>query len=370
MAYEPSGKPDKPNPGNFYTEINYKIKYANTLCEELTDAATLARVAIRAIALRRATLPKGKLNVPAPSTAYIVRQLKRPNEVSLLRRVYGKHFMLISAYGSSEQRQKLLEERLRHSLPPSTPPNEFSSKAGELISLDANEEGNDYGQRLRETFHLGDVFIDGLSKSDMDHQLTRFIQAFFGRTDIAPTKQEYGMYAAKSASLRSADLSRQVGAAIFTDEGELVTQGCNEVPKAMGGTYWDSETPDFRDVRLGHDPNDILKKDILRDLFDRLKRAEMLSEKAKELGPLDDMVDKLTHKRKSGADGEDGALANAQLMDVTEYGRVVHAEMSAICDAARLGRNIKGNEPILHNVPLPQLHKTHSRDWHQARRLY
>lgn len=113
-------------------------------------------------------LPGGKLQVPVPSTAYIIRQLKRPDEISLLRKVYGKNFMLISAYGSPEQRLKLLEERLRRSPPPSTPANEISSKAIELMSLDADEEGNDYGQRLRETFHLGDVFIDGLSKGDMD----------------------------------------------------------------------------------------------------------------------------------------------------------------------------------------------------------
>src|SRR6266436_5085148 len=29
------------------------------------------------------------------------------------------------------------------------------------------------------------------------------------------------------------------------------------------------------------------------------------------------------------------------IMDLTEYGRVVHAEMSALCDAARLGRSVK-----------------------------
>jgi cytidine deaminase len=86
---------------------------------------------------------------------------------------------------------------------------------------------------------------------EMDTQLDRFVQAFFGRTDISPSKNEYGMYAAKSAALRSADLSRQVGAAVFTDDGELITQGCNEVPKAFGGTYWDLEDPDFRDVKLG-----------------------------------------------------------------------------------------------------------------------
>jgi deoxycytidylate deaminase len=342
MKYEPSARPAKSPASDFYTDILYKIRYANALCEEMTDAAALARAALRAIAIRRAMLPGGKLQQPVASTAYLIRQLKRPDEISLLRKVYGKNFMLISAYGSPEQRLKLLEERLRRSLPPSTSAHEISSKAMELVSLDADEEGNDYGQHLRETFHLGDVFIDGLSKGDMDQQLNRFVQAFFGRTDIAPTKQEYGMYAAKSASFRSSDLSRQVGAAIFTDDGEVVTQGCNEVPKAMGGTYWDGETPDFRDVRLGQDPNDILKKDILRDLFDRLTKAGLLSDSAKAFGSLDDMVEKLTHKRKRGTSENDGPLANAQLMDVTEYGRVVHAEMCALCDAARLGRSVKG----------------------------
>ncbi len=149
------------------------------------------------------------------------------------------------------------------------------------------------------------------------------------------------MYAAKSASLRSADLSRQVGAAIFTDAGELVTQGCNEAPKAFGGTYWDSETPDYRDVRIGYDPNDILKNELLRDILDRLNRADLLSEKARALGAPGEMVDQLTAKRKARYE-PDGVLANAAIMDLTEFGRIVHAEMCAICDAARLGKSVKG----------------------------
>jgi deoxycytidylate deaminase len=227
-------------------------------------------------------------------------------------------------------------------MPPSTPDYQISSKLVELITTDANEEGTDYGQQLRETFHLADLFIDGLSKQVMDEKLNRFVQAFFGRTDISPSKQEYGMYTAKSASLRSADLSRQVGAAIFSDDGDLIAQGCNEVPKAMGGTYWDSEEPDYRDVRLGYDPNDILKTEVLRDLFDRLSKANILSEAAKQIGSLDEIVKKLTYRRKLETDERDGPLAHAMIMDLTEYARVVHAEMCALCDAARLGRAVKG----------------------------
>lgn len=159
------------------------------------------------------------------------------------------------------------------------------------------------------------------------------------------------MYAAKSASLRSSDLSRQVGAAIFTDDGELITQGCNEVPKAFGGTYWDLEEPDYRDVKIGYDPNDVFKKEILRELFDSMSKNGLLSDKAKRIGSPGDMVDVLTRKKRRGTDEKDGELAHCAILDITEFGRVVHAEMCAICDAARLGRSLKGG--ILYCTTFP-----------------
>lgn len=176
----------------------------------------------------------------------------------------------------------------------------------------------------------------------MEAKTFRFIEALFGKADIAPTKMEYGMYAAKSASLRSSDLSRQVGAAIFTRDGELITQGCNEVPKAFGGTYWDGEEPDHRDIKLGHDPNDLLKREVIRDLLERLLRGGMLSSEAHNIGSSSQIVDRLTQKPSTNPKTGEGALYGAAITDLTEYGRVVHAEMCAICDAARLGRSVKG----------------------------
>jgi deoxycytidylate deaminase len=326
---------------NFYTDVTFKINYANALCKEFSDAATMARIAIRAIGDERERVTGDRATLHDNPVAYIIRQLKRPDEAVLLRRVYGRQFILISAYGPAEERQKLLEDRLKLSLSPATPSPEIAHKALELIEKDAREYGEDLGQNVRETFHLADVFIDGLARAEMDTKLDRFIQAFFGRTDISPSKSEYGMYAAKSAALRSADLSRQVGAAIFTDEGELVTQGCNEVPKAFGGTYWDLEEPDFRDVKLGVDPNDVIKKELLRELFDKMNSAGLLSAAAAAVGSPADMVEEFTKKKRSEED-EDGPLANCSVLDLTEFGRVVHAEMCAICDAARLGRSVKG----------------------------
>lgn len=334
---------------NFFTDVSFKIDYANALCKEAKDSATLARIALRSIWQKREELTKGQpaensegSKLPLEATAYIIRQLKRPEEVHLLRKVYGRQFVLVSAYGSVNQRRELLEERIRRTASTTLPGHKIEAMAAELLERDANEERHDFGQQLRETFHLADVFIDGLSKQEMDAKLDRFVQAFFGRTDIAPSKEEYGMYAAKSASLRSSDLSRQIGAAIFTDDGELITQGCNEVPKAFGGTYWDLEQPDYRDVRRGFDPNDILKKELLRDVVDRLAASGLLSEKAKSMGAPGEMVDELIRKHIPGSDEQDGPLARSLVMDVTEFGRVVHAEMCAICDAARLGKSVKG----------------------------
>jgi deoxycytidylate deaminase len=320
-----------PSGTDFFEQSKYRMAYGNAICREANDRARLARISIRAIRGHRSAA-SGSAETPVERAAYIVRQLKRPEEAELLRQVYGRQFVLISAYGSIEHRRHLLQERLRRSLSTSASAADLVWKAETLIEDDASEN-DPFGQQLRDTFHRADVFIDGLSRPAMQEKLNRFMQALFGRADISPSREEYGMYAAKAASLRSLDLSRQVGAAIVSADGDMITEGCNEVPKAFGGNYWDSEAPDFRDVRLGYDPNSLEIREILRDLLQRLRDGQMLSEAAKQGSP-DDLVERLTVKG--------GLLADASVLDLTEYGRVVHAEMNAICNAARLGRSIKG----------------------------
>jgi deoxycytidylate deaminase len=340
---------------DYFNSMTFKMDYANRLCQDAGDSALLMRIAIQAISiLRDSNLPEAASVEPSgpeyfekhsavlPATSYVIRQLKRPSEVSLLRRIYGKQFILVSAYGSEEHRRERIRDSIRDSMPISTPESEIAHKVEQIISRDYEEEGDDHGQHLRDTFHLADVFVDGINKDRMKHGLNRFFQAFFGRVDIGPTKSEYGMYAAKGASLRSTDLSRQVGAAIFSPDGELITQGCNEVPKAFGGTYWDGEEPDFRDVQLGYDPNDHLKKEVMRDLLERLSKAGLLTQ-GPEKAASDSFVDVLLGRgSRDGAQSFYGCLRQSQLNDLTEYGRVVHAEMVSICDAARLGKGVKG----------------------------
>jgi hypothetical protein len=97
---------------DFTSEINYKIDHANALRGKYDDSGTLARIAIREIVgLRKEAMGEGSA-LPA-HTAYVIRQLKRPEEVVLLRRIYGRQFILISAYGSVEDRRKIIFKKLK-----------------------------------------------------------------------------------------------------------------------------------------------------------------------------------------------------------------------------------------------------------------
>lgn len=348
---------------DFYSTIRYKMAHASAVCEKYDDPAFLMRIAIDAIRRERANflsderkevmrLPlarQGELIAETPEyepiptrAAYIIRQVKRPEEVDLLREVYGRQFVLISAYGSETDRKAIIEEALRRSMPIGTSPVDINRAAEDMIFRDTDEEGNQFGQHLRDTFPMADVFVDGIAKSAMNAKVGRFINALFGLNEIGPTKSEYGMYAAKSASLRSSDLSRQVGAAAFSEEGLLLTQGCNEVPRAFGGSYWDGEEPDFRDIKIGYDPNDVLKRETVRDLLERLSDAGLLSASAKLLGASSEFVSSLLSAPSEVNNGLGaGCPKGSYVGDLTEYGRVVHAEMGAICDAARAGVSLR-----------------------------
>lgn len=350
---------EHPSPGiaqegeDYFSLMNFKMDYANNLCELASDPEFLMRIAMDGIKTARKEVIDnrgGQGASIASETAYIVRQLKRPEEVAALRRVYGKQFILVSGYGSDIHRRERILDKGKSSMPISTPQPILDEKVSAILIRDHDEGASRHGQHLRDTFHLADVFVDGINRDQMRSGIERFFQAFFGRVDIGPTKVEYGMYAAKAAALRSTDLSRQVGAAIFTPDGEVVSQGCNEVPKAFGGTYWCGEEPDYRDVRLGYDPNDVLKKDVIRDLLERLEKGGLLTNPKSKITVSDAFVDELLGRSKGNAKHY-GCLKGSQVSDLTEYGRVVHAEMVAICDAARLGKRLK--DSVLYVTTFP-----------------
>jgi cytidine deaminase len=202
------------------------------------------------------------------------------------------------------------------------------------MAIDYSESDKSFGQKIRETFPLGDVFVDGINRVECERMIRRFINLIFGANSITPNHNEYGMYLAKSTALRSADLSRQVGAALFRPTGEVISLGCNEVPKYGGGTYFTDDEADHRDFAWGEDPNDRVKREILYELIKILFDRKGLADELNKLGTPREIMSNLL--------SDEGGVKESKLMDLLEFGRVIHAEMCAITDAARLGIGTKG----------------------------
>lgn len=292
------------------------IEFGNSLRERFGNEF-LSKIAIKQIVLKR-NKKSSKDNL-FEKNVYIVDQLKTAKEIELLKLVYGEAFFQMSVYSARDVRVDHIARKMAKAVN-KRDSNPFRSPAESLVSRDDNEKF-DHGQKVGKIFQLADVVInvDADMEQPISGQVDRFVRLLFGSNSISPNRMEYGMYLAHSAALRSLDLSRQVGAAIFRCTGEIATLGANEVPKAGGGTYWIDEKYDAREFTRNIDSNDERKKELLNEVVKLLgKNFESLTES--ELKALDD----------------------SQFMDALEYGRIVHAEMSAITDAARLGISLKG----------------------------
>ncbi|HXR36800.1 MAG TPA: hypothetical protein VN754_12660, partial [Candidatus Binataceae bacterium] len=217
----------------------------------------LAKLALSQINAKRPAQPPSTLD----SKAFIIRQLKHPEEVYLLRNVYRDAFHVIGLYSPKLDRQTTL---IRHH-------GMSREQADELMQLDEHENV-EFGQRFRDTFHLADVFI---SQPESGHdtsaaQLTRFFDLLFGARIITPTKDEYGMFLAYAGALRSSSLSRQVGASLLRD-GDVLALGTNEVPRFGGGSYWEKDLlqpppvsgSDGRDHVRKVDSSDEMKREVV-----------------------------------------------------------------------------------------------------------
>lgn len=303
------------------------ISYGDALRKHFDDDAFLASLSIaKIINARRKIVAENELENPQ-KIAYIIRQFKRREEIELLRSVYGSLFFQISVYSRRSSRVDNLARKIASSHN-SADLTRYRDAAEHLVRTDENEVEDQHGQRVSDVFHEADYIVNTdvnkdsvVNKETVASQVGRFVDLVFGSNAISPTKAEYGLYTAKSASLRAIDLSRQVGAAIFTEGGEIISLGANEVPKSGGGTYWADDPYDDRDYKRNQDSNERRKKELLSELVEILIKEE----------------------DRDAAFG-DPRVRKSQFMDALEYGRIIHAEMSAICDAARLGRSLKSSK--------------------------
>lgn len=336
------------DPSSPFNKMSALMDAGNAARAKAKTSDILAIAAVNDISIWRKSHPE----VP---TAHIVRSLKREEEVLQLRSLYRSGFFLIAVASSDkEQHDYLADDR-----------GLTDAEATGLTQRD-EDENVEFGQRTRDTFYLADVFVETTGKR-YKKQLPRFLDLVFGDPFMTPTRDEHAMFMAYVSSARSAQMGRQVGAAITTKDGEVVAVGMNEVPASGGGPYWynpEGNQPDNRDHKKGRDSNDEQRDQIVDSVLSSVENLVVCSERIElvvdivlsTIRPVStsDLRDQcISAARKSVASREQlrRAIANSKVREVTEYGRAVHAEMDALLTCARLGTPVTGK--ILYTTTFP-----------------
>ena len=296
-----------------YDRIKHYMHQGDELRKKSGNNAILAAGAICKIKELRTGEPS--------KVAYIINSLKHPDEVDFLRKVYGDGFYLFGIHADEKRRHAYLvnDKSLTQ------------AQAEELIRIDEDEK-IEYGQRTRDTFHLSDFFISlGKNDDQVKNTVQRFLELIFSNPFRSPTFDEFSMFMAFNSSIRSSDLSRQVGAIIARNQQILAT-GANDTPRFGGGQYWAEVNPatgevndaeDGKDYMREKDSNKAAQQEIIQEIANALIEQSLTSEeKRKEL---------------------EAALGQSKISDLTEFGRVVHAEMEAMLSCARIGISTVGS---------------------------
>jgi len=290
------------------------LQSAGNLLRKKVSNDVLAQLAIKEIAFQRdesQQKSKDPSKIESRRFATILDSLKHPDEVNLLRTVYGNMFYLFGVLCPEHLRKQRLTDKKKIE----------SATAVQLMERDKSEDEK-HGQQLLNTIFHADFFVRN-TKDNINSfrpNLERYVKLILGEAPITPTQDESAMYYAQSASVRSACLSRQVGASIVNESGELISTGWNDVPKSGGGLYSQEDgDEDNRCMNLYGKTcmNDEYKDSIFQDI-DSILRDEIGNSKK-----ADAILRKIrTHDR---------------LQNLSEYCRAIHAEMDAITAAARKG---------------------------------
>ncbi|MCD8740746.1 deaminase [Mucilaginibacter roseus] len=312
-----------------FTELIYKIHGGDQLRIKTGSSSCLVELAIMQILKKRlggAEIPENKdINtivnqIKSERKCYIIDSLKNKEELELLRSVYGSIFYCFSIFSPDSVRKKILNQK-----------DLSNSEVEKLISTD-EFENNTHGQNVRNTFIEGDFFIrvSDDNKDYVPQKISRYLNIIFESEIITPTPNEIAMYEAKSAAGNSACLSRQVGAAITNEKGEIISRGWNDVPKFGGNLYKDGDSEDNRCITSGLCSNDLKKDDLTEDIVKAL-----VSDKELKHSLFNDID--ITPETSLFKSIQSIIRKNSKVKDLIEFSRSVHAEMHAIIIGSQLG---------------------------------
>ncbi|REE86348.1 anti-phage dCTP deaminase [Cupriavidus plantarum] len=263
-------------------------------------------------------------------SCHIIDSIKNIEELRLLRSVYGDMLHVIGVYTPIDMRIERLSKR---------------SNRGDhvhlLIDRDSGEEV-DYGQQVGDTFPQSDFFLraDAGTDSQLQSRVKRFLDLMLGTRIVTPTVNERAMYAAYSAARNSACLSRQVGASLTSEKGEILSVGWNDVPRPFGGLYEAEDAADSADgdhrcwnIDGGHCFNDEEKDLIASAVVERMIEGGII-----ETGKRDSAFKVIRR--------------DSQLRSLIEFSRAVHAEMHALLNAgATHGAKVRGGKLFVTTYP-------------------
>ncbi|MFP5245552.1 MAG: deaminase, partial [Thermoanaerobaculia bacterium] len=298
----------------------------NAIRRMLGNPAAIASAAIAEVKGRR----QRNGGVPA-RRAYILRSLKRPEEVHLLRRVYGPGFFLIGVNVPRPSRVESLAKRFAksHNETPASP--NFAmhfAEAEALAQRDEDEATDEYGQRMRDVFQLCDLFVSPNTTSPLFDQVDRFVRLILGDLGETPFADEQFMFQAFASSLSSGALGRQVGAVLVSPSHEVLGIGWNDVPKGGGGLYRAGEHYDRRDIHEDRDSVNVHADQIVSEILELAERAGWPKlEDAREV------------------------FRKSRVMGLLEFGRTTHAELEAMLAAARIG--VSTRDATLYTTTFP-----------------
>lgn len=309
---------------NKILETKEKIQAGNKIRKDTDNEIFAYFGVIKAISAINQITDKNK------RTIIILDQLKRTDEINCLKSIFGKCFFSIGIVSSESDRISNLTEDDR----------ELKILAEELIAIDENEgdfykNGADpnisedtkkHGQQVAKCILMSDVLVSHHFEED---QVKRFFDLLLGHPYLAPSTDEFCTNLAFAVALKALDLSRQVGAVITNNLGDVISVGYNEVNRVGGGPYEGLESTDMNDFILGYDPNKKKINEIKENVSARL------SQKFQDINK--DSILKI--------------LNSSMIDDLTEFHRATHAEMNALFSAQRSQSNIKNS--VLYSTTFP-----------------
>ena len=310
------------------------------------DRAAVARALVQQIASARARAmkidykPGTAVQPDAERRAYLIDSIRHPAEINLLRSTYGDAFALIGVVCQEEERTRRVLEK--YFTGPQRLQPENVRRAKDFIRRDSDDTDKKHGQHVSDAFHQADYFVDN-TRSDptddnryLDDSLSRLVNIVTHSEVVRPRIEETAMHHAHSARVRSACLSRQVGAALTDQAGTVVATGVNEVPRAGGGVYGEH-------FAAKHPPND--ERCAFRlTKFCSSNRAQnaIIEELIAHLPELSDSQDRINLAKR---------IRETRLGGLIEFSRAVHAEMDAILSAGRSGISTIGTRLFVTTFP-------------------